>query len=190
MRESLTKMTDGRIIVLDRDGVINRDSDAYIKSPDEWQALPGSLDAIEALTGAGWSVVVASNQSGLGRGLFDAEALDAINAKMIAAVEEAGGSLSGIYLCPHHPDENCECRKPKPGLLQQIETDLGLSLAGQPVVGDSMRDLEAAMAVGAQPILVRTGNGGKTEQLLDPAQQIPVLNDLADAVRHLLNTKD
>lgn len=182
-------MTDEqpRLVVLDRDGVINRDSDDFIKTPQEWVPLPGSLDAIAALYGAGWTVVVASNQSGLGRGLFDAAALDAIHAKMGDCIRAAGGEFGGIFICPHRPDVNCDCRKPKPGLLRQIETAYGRRLVDQPVIGDSMRDLEAARSVGAQAILVRTGNGMQTERSLDAGHDILVFDHLAGAARHLID---
>lgn len=153
-----------RLVILDRDGVINYDSDAYIKSADEWRALPGSLEAIAALGTAGYTVTVASNQSGIGRGLFGETELAAIHAKMTAAVEAAGGRLAGIYFCPHRPDAGCSCRKPRPGLLEQIAGDFGVSLTGVPVVGDKRSDLEAAEAVGARPILVATGQGQRTAQ--------------------------
>jgi D-glycero-D-manno-heptose 1,7-bisphosphate phosphatase len=175
-----------RLIVLDRDGVINRDSSDFIKSPDEWQPLPGSLDAIAALSDAGFTVVVATNQSGIGRGLFDRATLDAIHAKMTAAVHDAGGKLDGIFICPHGPDDGCDCRKPLPGLLRQIETQLDCSPENQVAIGDSARDLEAAAAIGAQPILVRTGNGAKTEKSLPASDEIPVFDDLAAVARALI----
>ena len=133
-----------KLIVLDRDGVINEDSDAYIKSPEEWQPIPGSLEALARLRRAGWTVVVASNQSGLGRGLFDAATLEAIHAKMALAVEAAGGHIDGLYFCPHSPDDHCLCRKPKPGLLRAIAADYHMSLDGVPAIGDSLRDLRPA----------------------------------------------
>jgi D-glycero-D-manno-heptose 1,7-bisphosphate phosphatase len=178
---------DPRLVVLDRDGVINRDSDDFIKTPDEWQPLPGSLEAIASLCDAGFRVVVATNQSGVGRGLFDAEMLELIHRKMIDGIQAAGGELQGIFVCPHHPDENCDCRKPKPGLLRQIEQSLSQSLAGLPVIGDSKRDLDAAAAAGANGILVRTGNGVTTEKSLHDTDNIAVFDDLADAARALIH---
>jgi D-glycero-D-manno-heptose 1,7-bisphosphate phosphatase len=151
-----------QLVVLDRDGVINADSKAYIKSPEEWRPLTGSLEAIAAFTAAGWRVVVASNQSGVARGLFDANTLAAINKKMETAVQAAGGKLAGIFVCPHGPEDGCDCRKPKSGLLRQIAEQFGADLGNVPVIGDSARDLLAAEAVGARPILVLTGNGAKT----------------------------
>ncbi len=174
-------MTTGarRLVVLDRDGVINHDSANFIRAPAEWVPLPGALDAIARLTTAGFAVVVASNQSGIGRGLFTRDTLGAIHAKMTAAIEEAGGRLAGIFFCPHAPQDGCDCRKPLPGLLRQIEAAFGCSLAGQPVVGDSVRDLRAAQAVGARAILVRTGNGRQTEAQLVDVAGVEVYDDLA-----------
>lgn len=156
--------TADKLIVLDRDGVINRDSDAFVKSPEEWIPLDGSIDAIARLSRAGWTVAVASNQSGIARGLFDREALDAMHAKLRRLAEAAGGRVDRIVVCPHGPGDGCDCRKPAPGLLRELAEHYGCSLAGVPVVGDSLRDLEAAFAVGARPILVRTGNGSRTER--------------------------
>lgn len=150
------------LVILDRDGVINADSPEYIKSPAEWLPLPGSLEAIASFTAAGWQVAVASNQSGVARGLFDRATLAAVNARMEAAIQAAGGALTGIFFCPHGPDDGCDCRKPRPGLLLQIADRLGVDLRNVPVIGDSGRDLAAAEAVGARPILVLTGNGRET----------------------------
>ncbi|HEX6992569.1 MAG TPA: D-glycero-beta-D-manno-heptose 1,7-bisphosphate 7-phosphatase [Gammaproteobacteria bacterium] len=148
-----------RLIVLDRDGVINADSDDYIKSPEEWHPLPGSLEAIARLARAGYDVVVATNQSGLARGLFSAETLDAIHARMREAVAAAGGEIKAIYVCPHRPEDDCRCRKPRPGLLERIARDFGLPLDGVPFIGDKLSDVEAAVAVGARPVLVLTPDG-------------------------------
>lgn len=152
-----------KLVVLDRDGTINQDSAAYIKSPEEWMALPGSAEAIARLCRAGFTVAVASNQSGLARGLFDEATLARIHAKMQTVVREAGGEIDRIVWCPHHPDDDCDCRKPRPGLLHRLAEHYGIDLEGVPVVGDSARDLEAGRAVGARPMLVRTGNGRRTE---------------------------
>lgn len=176
-----------RLVILDRDGVINADSDAFIKSPREWHALPGSLEAIRDLCNAGFDVVVATNQSGVGRGLFDSETLAAIHRRMRDAVQEKGGRLAGVYFCPHHPNDGCVCRKPAPGLLEQISRDFARSLERIPVIGDSARDLEAARAVGARPILVRTGKGAATEPGL-PADS-EVFDDLAAAARALISER-
>jgi len=151
-----------RVVVLDRDGVINRDSPDFIRSPEAWEPLPGSLEAIARLCRGGFTVAVATNQSGVGRGLLSAATLDAIHDRMRGAVAAAGGELAGVFACPHAPDAGCDCRKPAPGLLRQVEHALGVSLRGCPVIGDSGRDLDAARAVGARPILVCTGNGAAT----------------------------
>lgn len=156
-----------KLIILDRDGVINHDSDQFIKSPDEWKPIPGSLDAIARLTQLGYHIVVATNQSGVGRGLFDMDTLNAIHDKMVKAVIHAGGRLDAVFFCPHTNMDSCTCRKPKPGMYEDIAARFNTDLKGVPVVGDSLRDLEAAVAVGAQPILVTTGKGKKTQK--DPA---------------------
>jgi len=175
-----------RLVVLDRDGVINRESVDFIRGPDEWLPLPGSIEAIADLTRAGFTIVVASNQSGVGRGLFTAEALAATNQHMAQTVEAAGGHLAGIYVCPHRPEDGCVCRKPRPGLLLQIEADFGISLKDVPVVGDSYRDLEAAWSVGARAVLVRTGNGVETERRLQTGDAAEVYSDLAAAAERLI----
>jgi D-glycero-D-manno-heptose 1,7-bisphosphate phosphatase len=151
-----------KLVILDRDGTINFDSDQYIKSPAEWKPIPGSLEAIARLTQGGWRVVVATNQSGLSRGLFDMSTLNAIHAEMHRAVNQAGGRIDAIFFCPHAADANCMCRKPKPGLLLEIASRLDLELAGVPMVGDALRDLQAAASVGARPHLVLTGKGALT----------------------------
>lgn len=175
----------GQLVVLDRDGVINQDSGDYIKSPSEWHPIPGSLEAIATLHRAGYRVVVVSNQSGVGRGLFSARTLDEINARMQREVEAAGGSLAGIYCCPHRPDEGCDCRKPAPGLLRQIERDFGESLRGVPLIGDKLSDIDAACAVGARPMLVTTGYGREASRSLGE-RKVEVHADLASAASVLL----
>ncbi len=159
------------MIVLDRDGVINADSDEYIKTPDEWRPLPGSIDAIARLVRAGYDVVVATNQSGVGRGLFTADALDAIHARMQAEVAAAGGVINAIYVCPHAPGDDCACRKPRPGLLAQIARDFGLPLTDVPFVGDKLSDVQAAIAAGARPIFVMTPERGAD---LDKVRELDV----------------
>ena len=151
-----------KLIILDRDGVINQDSDAFVKHPDEWIALPGSLQAIARLTQADWRVVIASNQSGVARGLFDMHTLTAIHTKMRRELAAVGGSIDAVFMCPHGPDDNCTCRKPRPGMFEQIGQRYDISLAGVPAVGDSLRDLQASSVVGCAPWLVLTGNGKKT----------------------------
>jgi len=177
------------LIILDRDGVINEDSDAFIKSVEEWRPLPGSMEAIAALSTAGYTVAVASNQSGLARGLFGRDALDAMHDKLRRLAGAAGGAVDRIVVCPHGPADGCDCRKPAPGLLEQLAAHYRIDLAGVPVVGDAIRDLEAARAVGARPILVRTGKGAAAEQNL-PAHlaAVEVLDDLA-AVAERLRTE-
>ncbi len=152
-----------KLIILDRDGVINYDSDQFIKSPEEWKPLPGSLEAIARLTQAGYRVVVATNQSGVGRGLFDMPMLNAIHEKMHKACAQAGGRIDAVFFCPHAADANCECRKPKSGMIREIAERFGMDLDGVPSVGDSLRDLEASVRLGAQPVLVLTGKGVKTQ---------------------------
>jgi D-glycero-D-manno-heptose 1,7-bisphosphate phosphatase len=146
-----------KLVILDRDGTVNEDSVDYIKSPSEWLPLPGALDAIARLNHAGWHVVVATNQSGLGRGLFDVATLNAMHAKMHTMLAAVGGRVDAIFYCPHAPDEGCHCRKPEPGLFEQIGERYGLDLKGVPAVGDSVRDLVASVAAGCVPHLVLTG---------------------------------
>ena len=172
------------IVVLDRDGVINVDSADYIKSADEWIPLPGSISAIANLCAKGYQIYLATNQAGLARGLFDLPALQEMHSKLKKLVEEEGGSIAGIFFCPHHPNDACDCRKPKPGLLRQIEHAASTSLIGQPFVGDSLKDIQAASAIGARPILVRTGNGRTTEaELLDST--IEIFDDLSSFAEHM-----
>ena len=175
------------LVILDRDGVINQDSPEYIKSPAEWRPIPGSLEAIARLNRAGYRVVVATNQSGVGRGLFDVETLNAIHERMRSQLAELGGSVDAIFFCPHRPQDDCDCRKPKPGLLLEIAARLRVSLAGVPAIGDSYRDVEAALAAGARPILVRTGKGRRTLAERGHPIGVPVYDDLAAAVSDLLS---
>lgn len=178
-------MPTKKLIILDRDGVINVDSEQFIKSPDEWKPIPGSLEAIARLNQWGWRVVVASNQSGVGRGLFGMDTLNAINEKMVKSLAQVGGRLDAIFFCPHAADSTCDCRKPKPGLFQQIADRFNVDLAGVPCVGDSLRDLQAGMALGCAPYLVLTGKGAKTRE--DPALPADTLifDDLAAVVAAL-----
>jgi D-glycero-D-manno-heptose 1,7-bisphosphate phosphatase len=148
-----------KLVILDRDGTINEDSDDFVKSPDEWLPLPGSLEAIARLNHAGWHVVVASNQSGLGRGLFDVSTLNAMHAKMHKLLAAVGGRVDAIFYCPHGPEDACRCRKPEPGLFEQIAERFGVDLRNVPAVGDSARDILAGVAVGCEPHLVLTGKG-------------------------------
>ena len=180
-----------KLVILDRDGTINADSIDYIKSPEEWTPLPGALEAIARLSQAGWHVVLASNQSGLGRGLFDMAALNAMHAKMYKLLAEVGGRVDAIFYCPHTPDDQCHCRKPAPGLFEQIAERYGLAMGDVHAVGDSDRDLVASAAAGCQPHLVLTGNGAALLQS-DAADRFPanteVHADLAAFAEHLLAT--
>ncbi|MFG7076059.1 D-glycero-beta-D-manno-heptose 1,7-bisphosphate 7-phosphatase [Burkholderia pseudomallei] len=157
MPTSLSK----KLVVLDRDGVINVDSDAFIKSPDEWIPLPGSLEAIARLNHAGYRVVVATNQSGIGRGLFDMATLNAMHLKMHRAAAAVGGRIDAVFFCPHTADDHCDCRKPKPGMMKLIAERFEIDPADTPVVGDSLRDLQAGEALSFRPHLVLTGKGKK-----------------------------
>jgi D-glycero-D-manno-heptose 1,7-bisphosphate phosphatase len=175
-----------KLIVLDRDGVINFDSDQFIKSPEEWKPIPGSLEAIARLCQADYRVVVATNQSGVGRGLFDMHTLNAIHDKMHKAVALAGGRIDTIFYCPHTVDADCHCRKPKPGMLEDIATRYNVNLQGVPAVGDSLRDLVSAAKAGAQPMLVLTGKGLKTQETGGLPQETLIFPDLAAAVATLV----
>jgi D-glycero-D-manno-heptose 1,7-bisphosphate phosphatase len=174
-----------KLIILDRDGVINHDSDQFIKSPDEWKPIVGSLDAIARLNQAGYRVVVATNQSGLGRGLFCMAMLNQIHAKMHKLVGQAGGRIDAVFLCPHPADAECDCRKPRAGLFRDIAKRYHTDLAGVPAIGDALRDLQAASEVGATPILVRTGKGARTLASGGVPEGTPVYADLAEAVTAL-----
>lgn len=151
-----------KVAILDRDGVINQDSADFVKSPDEWIALPGSLEAIARLSRANWRVVIASNQSGVARGLFSMDTLNAIHAKLRREVAQVGGSIDAIFVCPHGPDDGCDCRKPRTGMFLDIAHRYDIDLKHVPAVGDSLRDLQAAVDAGCSPWLVLTGNGQKT----------------------------
>ncbi len=179
-------MTD-RYVILDRDGVINVDSDSFIKSPEEWQALPGSLEAIADLNRHGFKVVVITNQSGIARGLFDLATLELMHDKMRTKLAEAGGCIESIYFCPHGPDEHCFCRKPLPGLFEYFAQDKQIDLKKVYSVGDSYRDIEASIAAGAQPMLVKTGKGLKTLQDR-PQLNLPIFENLYDAAKYIVST--
>jgi len=175
-----------KLIILDRDGVINFGSEQFIKSPDEWKPIPGSLEAIARLTRDGWHVVVATNQSGIARGLLDMVTLNAIHAKMHKAVAAAGGRIEAVFYCPHAADIKCACRKPEVGLFEEIAARYACDLAGVPAIGDSLRDLQTAARMGAQPILVKTGKGQKTLVAGGLPASTPVFESLAEAVDRLL----
>lgn len=175
-----------KLLILDRDGVINQDSDAYIKSVEEWIPIPGSIEAIAQLSRAGWTVAVATNQSGVARGYYPLETLDAMHARLRELVAEQGGEVGLIVHCPHGPNDGCDCRKPKPGMLKQIAAHYGVPLVGVWFVGDSSGDLEAAQAVDCQPVLVRTGKGETTLAKGLPGNTL-LFDDLAAIAAHLLN---
>ena len=173
-------MTPLKLIILDRDGTINEDRDDFVKSPDEWVPIAGSLEAIARLNHAGWHTVVATNQSGIARGLFDLATMNAIHAKMNRALAAVGGRIDAVFFCPHGPDDGCSCRKPRPGMLQTIGERYGVAMHETYAVGDSLRDLEAAVAAGCAPHLVRTGKGAR----LDDAALRAIKTTVPHAVFH------
>ncbi len=180
-----------KLVILDRDGTINADRDDYVKSPEEWEPLPGALEAMARLHHGGWHVVVATNQSGIGRGLFDMAALNAMHQKMNALLARHGGRVDAVFFCPHAPSEACQCRKPLPGLIEQVLQRFGAHPQQVPVVGDSLRDLQAGAAAGCETHLVRTGKtaGWSDAQVRELVQQVPgtqVHADLAAFAEHLL----
>ncbi len=182
-------MNTFKLVILDRDGTINADRDDFVKSPEEWQPLPGALEAIAKLNHAAWHVVLATNQSGLGRGLFDMASLNAMHGKMNRLLAAQGGRIDAVFLCPHQASEGCACRKPLPGLFLQIGERFGTDLKGLPAVGDSMRDLQAAAAAGCAPHLVLTGKGAALRDLPLPPEAPPgtvVHEDLAGFAAYFL----
>jgi D-glycero-D-manno-heptose 1,7-bisphosphate phosphatase len=177
-----------RLLILDRDGVINEESPDFIKSPDEWHAIPGSLDAIARASRAGCRVVVASNQSGIGRGLYNMDALNQIHQKMLRELAAVGGAIEAIFFCPHTPEDDCHCRKPRPGLYEDIGRRLRTSLEGVPIVVDRINDIKAAQAVGARPFLVLTGHGKDTLKEARGLYSGPAYADLGAVVEKLFTT--
>lgn len=177
-----------KLVILDRDGVINYDSEQFVKSPAEWKAMPGSLEAIARLTQAGYRVVVATNQSGIARGLFDMDTLNAMHGKMHRAVQAVGGRIDAVFYCPHSADSNCACRKPKPGMFNRIGACFNADLSESYAIGDSLRDLQAAAAAGARPILVLTGKGEATQAEGDLPAGTQVFADLTAAVDHIIKS--
>jgi D-glycero-D-manno-heptose 1,7-bisphosphate phosphatase len=175
-----------KLAILDRDGVINHDSDQYIKSPAEWRPIAGSIEAIARLNQNGYRIAVATNQSGIGRGLFDMATLNAINDKMMELVFRQGGRIDALFFCPHTAVEACNCRKPRTGMFEEIAARFHTELKGVPIVGDSLKDLQAAESVGAQPILVLTGKGEKTRESGGMPKKTLVFENLAEAARHLV----
>ena len=182
-------MPKPKLIVLDRDGVINQDSDQFIKSPEEWKAIPGSLAAIAKLNRAGFSVVVATNQSGIARKYFSHEELKNIHQKMESELTAHNGQLAGIFICPHGPEDDCLCRKPKPGLLLEIAKKFNVKPEEMLVIGDSMRDILAAQACGAHAVLVKTGKGAQTIASATKEFNVPVFDNLATVVEAILEDK-
>ena len=174
------------LIILDRDGVINEDSDDYIKSPDEWMPIPGSLEAIAQLSQHGYQVIVATNQSGIGRKLFDIDTLNAIHTKMKTHLAQYGGVIDAIFFCPHQPKDDCACRKPKPGLYNEISERLRVSLNKVYCVGDKMTDIKATQSAGGKPILVRTGKGQSEIDAGNVPAGIPVYDNLATFVDEII----
>lgn len=177
-----------KLLILDRDGVINYDSDAYIKSVEEWLPIPGSMEAIAQLSKAGWTVAVATNQSGIARGFYDIATLDAMHVRLRELVAEQGGEMGLIVYCPHGPDDGCDCRKPKPGMLNTIATHYSANLAGVWFVGDTKGDLDAALAVDCQPVLVKTGKGLRTMNTPLPAGTL-IFDDLAAVAADLIQQR-
>ncbi|HSC79971.1 MAG TPA: D-glycero-beta-D-manno-heptose 1,7-bisphosphate 7-phosphatase [Chitinolyticbacter sp.] len=176
-----------KLLILDRDGVINEDRPDFVKSPDEWVPIPGSLQAISELSRAGWTLVVATNQSAIGRGVFGIDTLNAIHAKMHRAIAESGGHIDAVFFCPHAPDKGCTCRKPLPGMLVDIGRRFHANIGDRAMVGDSLRDLQAIAALGGKPVLVRTGNGARTEAAGNLPAGTRVFDNLAAYVDTLLH---
>ncbi len=175
-----------KLVILDRDGVINEDYDNFIKSPEEWIAIPGSLEAIARLKQHDFTVAVATNQSGIARGLYSVKTLDNIHDKMHQAVKKAGGHIAAVYYCPHVNEDNCDCRKPKSKMAEDIGRQFSVDLNNVPGIGDSLRDLQAFANVGCQPMLVLTGKGKKTLAEGKLPDNTLVFNNLAEAVQHII----
>ena len=174
-----------KLAIIGRDGVLNDFRDDHVKGPEEWHAIPGALEAVSRLNHVGWHVVVATNQSGIGRGMIDMAAVNAVHAHMNRLLMAQGGRIDAVFFCPHTNQDDCACRKPNAGMLENISARNNTSLAGVPVIGDSLRDLQAAVAVGPQPMLVLTGKGKKTKLSPDLPAGIPVFADLAAVAKKL-----
>jgi len=181
-------VSSSKVIILDRDGVINFNSEFHIRSPEEWQPIPQSLESIAKLNQAGYKIAVASNQSGLAKGLFDLNILQAIHDKMYGELAKVGGCIEKVFFCPHFTPDNCQCRKPRPGLLFDIAEYFNISLENVPMVGDSPCDIEAARNAGAQPVLVLTGRGQETANDTQLIENVPIYENLAAFVNDFLNT--
>ncbi|HIE91180.1 MAG: D-glycero-beta-D-manno-heptose 1,7-bisphosphate 7-phosphatase [Methylophilaceae bacterium] len=176
-----------KLVILDRDGVINDDHNSFIKSPDEWTPINGSSEAIALLNEHGFTVAVATNQSGIARGLYDIATLDAIHDKMHKAIESAGGKIEAVYYCPHINEDNCDCRKPKSKMVTDIGRQFNVDLKNVAGIGDSLRDLQSFSNAGCQPMLVLTGNGEKTLSGGNLPENTLIFNDLAEAVQHIVS---
>ena len=181
-----------KLVILGRDGILNHYRDDHVKSPEEWQPIPGALEALARLNDAGWHAVVATNQAGIGRGMIDMALVNAVHAHMMQLVQRAGGRIDAVFFCPHTPEDHCECRKPLPGMMHDIARRYGLDLANVPMVADTLRDLQAAAAAGCQPHLVRSGRAAHLDPntLSGMQQQVPtarVHTDLGAMVDHLLS---
>lgn len=176
-----------KLIILDRDGVINEDSDNYVRSVEEWQPIPGSIEAIARLSKAGFIIAVATNQSGIARGYYPLSELETMHKKMNQLVQGQGGKIDCIKFCPHGPDDGCRCRKPQTGLVEQIEESLNQSARGGWFVGDTLRDLQCGSAMGCKPALVRTGKGERTIAKGEGLKGVSVFNSLADFADDLLS---
>ena len=184
-------MNRDSVVLLDRDGVINFDRDDYIKTPDEWIPIPGSLEAIAKLYQANFRVFIITNQSGVGRGLYTLETMHLIHEKMLTQVNSLGGSIEHIYFCPHHPDENCDCRKPKTGMLRQLVADHNVSLENAPFVGDTLKDVQAALSMKADPKVVLSGKGRREIDIIKKQMpEVDIFKDLASFVSHYLSNID
>jgi D-glycero-D-manno-heptose 1,7-bisphosphate phosphatase len=180
-----------KLIILGRDGILNEFREDHIKAPEEWVPVPGALEAVARLNHAGWHVVVATNQSGIGRGMIDMAAVNAVHAQMVRSLQAHGGRIDAVFFCPHTPEDNCTCRKPLPGMAQDIGRRYGAELAMVPMVGDTLRDLQAARAAGCEPHMVRSGRAAALDpaQLAELVQQVPgtfVHRDLGELATHLL----
>ncbi|MDC1310972.1 D-glycero-beta-D-manno-heptose 1,7-bisphosphate 7-phosphatase [Burkholderiales bacterium] len=178
-----------KLVILDRDGVINFDSDRYIKSSAEWKPIPQSLEAVARLNHMGYRVVIATNQSGIGRGLFDMSTLNAINDKMYRALASVGGRIDALFFCPHISESQCHCRKPEPGMLLSIAERFNVNLKDIPFIGDSLKDLQAASSVGALPVLVKTGKGEQTSMSTELPEDTIQFTDLNEAVKHITSSR-
>lgn len=174
-----------KIIILDRDGVINYDSYEYIKTPDEWHAIPGSLEAIAQLNRAGFYVMVATNQSGIGRGYYDLAMLDLIHEKMFFELSSVGGHIEEVFFCPHLPAEHCHCRKPEPGMLEQIQKKYAVDLSDVFFIGDKLTDVQAARAAGCKPLLVLSALEKKRTEVEPALNDVPRFENLGDAVEYV-----